>query len=91
VVEFTGIAEALAAAAKAPAPQLLLLDAGTADAAKLLRTLRAKNAAMKLLAVSVESPAPALRDFPARAFAHLPKPFALSTLLRSVRGLLDAR
>ncbi|MBI2512062.1 MAG: PAS domain S-box protein [Opitutae bacterium] len=91
VAEFARIGDALAAVRKEPAPQLLLLDASATDAAKLARTLHSKSPTLKLLAVSADSPAPALRDFPARAFAHLPKPFALSTLLRSVRGLLDAR
>jgi PAS domain S-box-containing protein len=91
VTEFGRIADALAAVGKEPAPQLLLLDAGATDATKLVHALHAKRPDLKLLAVSVDSPASALRDFPGRAFAHLPKPFALSTLLRSVRGLLDAR
>lgn len=91
VVEFDRTAAALAAVGKRPPPQLLLLDVGATDAAKLARLLYAQNPKLKLLSVSVDSPASALRDFPARAFAHLPKPFALSTLLRSVRGLLDAR
>jgi PAS domain S-box-containing protein len=91
VNEFATVAAALKSAARATTPQLLLIDAGVTDAATLVQTLRARDPRLKLLAVSVDSPAPALRDFPARAFAHLPKPFALSALLRSVRGLLDAR
>lgn len=91
VREFTSIADALDVAMKDPPPHLVLLDAGAADAAKLARVLTNRNPRLKLLAVSVDSPASALRDFPTRAFAHLPKPFALSTLLRSVRGLLDGR
>jgi two-component system cell cycle sensor histidine kinase/response regulator CckA len=91
VVEFPHIAEAATAARREPPPQLLLLDASATEVAKLVRALQARASALKLLAVSADSPASALRDFPPRAFAHLPKPFALSTLLRSARGLLDAR
>ncbi len=91
VREFNRVADALAVAMKETPPQLVLLDAGAADSAKLVRVLAARQPGLKLLAVTVESPASALRDFPARSFAHLPKPFALSTLLRSVRGLLDGR
>ncbi len=91
VVEFSHLAEAITAARREPAPQLLLLDAHAAEVAKLIRALQTRAPALKLLAVSADSPASALPQFPPRAFAHLPKPFALSTLLRSVRGLLDAR
>lgn len=91
VQEFARVADALARAGKGTAPHLLLLDASETDAVKLGRALRERNPQLKLLAVSIDSPASALRDFPPRSFAHLPKPFALSTLLRSVRGLLDTR
>ena len=37
-----------------------------------------------------ETPGKALPAFPAKAWAHLPKPFALSTLLHTVRALLDS-
>jgi len=91
VREFSTIAGAIAGVGKGSAPHLLLIDAGVADAVKLIHLLAAKCPRLRVLAVSVDSPASALRDFPPRSFAHLPKPFALSTLLRSVRGLLDAR
>ncbi len=88
VLEQANVGQALAAAAKA-APDLLLMDCGAADANKLVKQLMAKNPRLKVLAVSIESPAAALSDLPPRALGHLPKPFALSTLLRAVRGLLD--
>lgn len=91
VREFPDVAAALELAMKETPPHLVLLDAGAPSAAKLARVLAARNSRLKVLAVSVDSPASVLRDFPARSYAHLPKPFALSTLLRSVRGLLDAR
>jgi DNA-binding NtrC family response regulator len=88
VVEHGRVANALGAAAKF-APDLLLMDCGAADANKLVKLLLAKNPRLKVLAVSIESPAAAFPDLPPRALGHLPKPFALSTLLRAVRGLLD--
>lgn len=91
VREFNRVAAALQAASRDDPPQLVLLDVSATDAAKLVRGLAVRNPRLKFLSVSVDSPAAALRDFPVRSFAHLPKPFALSTLLRSVRGLLDAR
>jgi two-component system cell cycle sensor histidine kinase/response regulator CckA len=90
VHEHASIASALtAAAAKSPAPDLVLLDGGANDAGKLVTALVGKNPRLKVLAVSVESPAAALGTMSPRALGHLPKPFALSTLLRAVRGLLD--
>ena len=88
VSEHADVAGALAASAKF-APELLLIDSTAADAGKLVRTLLAKNPRLKVLAVSVESPAAVMSDLSPRALGHLPKPFALSTLLRAVRGLLD--
>lgn len=91
VREFGSVTEALTAAGTDLAPQIVLLDAGSANAAKLARALIGRNPRLKLLSVSVDSPGTVLQDFPARALAHLPKPFALSTLLRAVRNLLDSR
>ncbi len=88
VTEFASLAPALTAAAK-NAPDLVLLDCSAADAPKLVRTLAVRQPRLKVLALSGESPATAGADLPPRALGHLPKPFALSTLLRAVRGLLD--
>lgn len=89
VREFARPAEALAAADPAAAPHLLLMDCGAEQAAALARQLREANPRLKVLGVSVAAPAAALPDFPAKALGHLPKPFALSTLLRTVRGMFD--
>lgn len=89
VREFARPAEALADAEGAEPPQLLLLDCGAEQAARLAHRLREANPRLKVLGVSVASPAAALPDFPAKALGHLPKPFALSTLLRAVRGMFD--
>ncbi|MBA3849813.1 MAG: hypothetical protein C0502_07430 [Opitutus sp.] len=89
VSEHASVASAIATAAN-HAPELLLIDTTATDAGKLVRTLVARNPRLKVLAVSVESPAAVLADLSPRSLGHLPKPFALSTLLRAVRGLLDA-
>jgi PAS domain S-box-containing protein len=88
VHEFPQVASALAGKNRA-LPDLVLLDASVAEAAKLLQQLAAKQPRLKVLALSAESAAPAAAGLAPRALGHLPKPFALSTLLRSVRALLD--
>jgi len=42
-----------------------------------------------VLNVSAGSPGPAWQGIAPGKASHLPKPFALSTLVRAVRGLLD--
>lgn len=82
------------AAAQRPrraAPQLLILDCAMANAARVTRALAKANPRLRVLSVSVEPPAATLAELTPRFFAHLPKPFALSTLLRAVRKLLDVR
>ncbi len=75
---------------RVPAPALLIIDSGAEEVFALARRLREKNPQLRVLSLAIEPPAHELPDFPAKAVAHLPKPFALSTLLRAVRGLLDA-
>lgn len=91
VREFTRLDAALAVAAGEPAPDLVLMDCGAPEAGRLARHLLGHNARLKVLAVSVTPPAAVLPELPARAMGHLPKPFALSALLRAVRSLLDGR
>ncbi len=74
----------------AGAPELLMVDCGAATAGALAHRVQERYPRLRVLSLSVESPAAALADFPARAVAHLPKPFAMGALLRAVRGLLDA-
>jgi PAS domain S-box-containing protein len=69
--------------------QLLLLDNTGSEACQLAQQLHGANPKMRALFLAVDSPSAVLKNFPARAVAHLPKPFALSTLLRTVRRLLD--
>ncbi len=71
-------------------PHLLAANCGAKAARALARSLRARQPGLKVLSVSVEPPA-ALAGFPPRQVAHLPKPFALSALLRAVRALLDGQ
>jgi len=87
VREFAQVSEA--AAGPGPVPQAILLDTGATGAAALVTKLREENRALKVLALAAEPPAVTLPDFPHKAMAHLPKPFAISALLRMVRGLLD--
>ena len=70
-------------------PQLVLANCD-ARAVALMHKLHAKNPALRLISVSAESPAAALPEFSPKAVVHLPKPFALSKLVLSVRTLLDA-
>ena len=88
VADVAGAREALRALKQAP--QLLLIDANDAAATPLIRGIHAINRRLRVLSFSAPPP-PAWRDELAReSLAHLPKPFALSTLMRSVRALLDA-
>jgi PAS domain S-box-containing protein len=90
VREFPTPAEAMAAiAGTQPLPQVLLVESGTSSAGELARKLREKQNHLKVLSMSVDPPARTLKEFPAKNLAHLPKPFAISALLRAVRVLLD--
>ena len=71
-------------------PQLLLTSSSTKAAMALVHSLHAVNSGLRLLSTAAERPPNGLPDFPSKAMIHLPKPFALSTLLQSVRRLLDA-
>jgi nitrogen-specific signal transduction histidine kinase/CheY-like chemotaxis protein len=72
-----------------PPPQLLLLPATGKTGLALVRQLHTANPRLRLVSTAAESPASVLPGFPPKNSFHLPKPFALSTLLRSVRTLLD--
>jgi CheY-like chemotaxis protein len=89
VREFAESAEALDAP-PADRPALLVIDAGNNQAGELVRWLRGQNSALRVISVSGEALPAAWPEAPPATFAHLPKPFALSTLLRAVRSLLDA-
>ena len=72
------------------APDLLMVDCRASQAAELARRVLARNRQLRVLSLSVDAPVTGFQDFPPNTVGHLPKPFALSTLLRAVRQLLDA-
>ena len=90
----TDVATAEAATAAIAAaelkPQLILANGEAKPVAQLVRAVYTKNSALRLISISAGPPTALLADIPARTVVHLPKPFALSTLMLSVRTLLDA-
>jgi CheY-like chemotaxis protein len=70
-------------------PQLVLLHSHTKSGAALVRRLHAANPRLRVISTSAQAPLQQLPDFPPGALVHLPKPFALSTLLLKARSLLD--
>ena len=72
------------------ASQLVLLQAHTKAGAALVRRLHAANPRLRVISTSAAGAAGALPpDLPPGAAVHLPKPFALSTVLLRARSLLD--
>jgi PAS domain S-box-containing protein len=71
-------------------PHLVLAHCHDKAVAAFVCKLHAKIHGLRLINLSGESPNAQLAGFPAKATAHLPKPFALSKLTVSVRNLLDA-
>ena len=71
-------------------PQLVLTHAHTKAALALLRGLCASQNGFRLVCTSSEPPGLTLPELPPKAIAHRPKPFALSSLLVTVRTLLDS-
>ncbi|MBL9218044.1 MAG: hypothetical protein JNG82_06120 [Opitutaceae bacterium] len=55
-----------------------------------MKELHADNPALRLICTSTHALPVSLHTVPRSATIHLPKPFALSTLVRGVRQLLDA-
>jgi two-component system, cell cycle sensor histidine kinase and response regulator CckA len=70
-------------------PQLVIAHCSSRAGATLVKKMQAANGRLRLVCTSAEPPGRVLPEFPAKALVHLPKPFALSTLLRTVRTLLD--
>ena len=70
-------------------PELLLAPGGTKAGAALVRRIHAASPRLRVISTSAAPPTALLPDFPAGTLVHLPKPFALSTLLLKARGLLD--
>jgi len=82
--------EAAAVAQANLSPHLVLVHSHTKAGAALVRRLHAVNPRLRVISTSSAAPGVLLPDFPPGALVHLPKPFALSTLLLKARGLLDA-
>jgi signal transduction histidine kinase/CheY-like chemotaxis protein len=72
------------------APDLLMVDCRASLASELAKRILARNPKLRVLSLSADAPVAGFQDFPPNTVGHLPKPFALSTLLRAVRQLLDA-
>ncbi len=71
-------------------PQLVLIQSCSKEGGKLVRQLHAEIPNLRLICTSAKALPVSLHTVPLSATVHLPKPFALSTLLLKVRGLLDA-
>jgi CheY-like chemotaxis protein len=69
--------------------QLVLAHCGTKAGTAMVRKIYAKNRSVRIISTSAESPRKTLPELAPRAMAHMPKPFALSTLIQTVRSLLD--
>ena len=69
-------------------PQLVIADTHARTGLDCLRQLQAGNRNLRVISTAAERPG--LTGLAAGRGAHLPKPFALSSLLTQVRALLDA-
>ena len=70
-------------------PQLVIIDNGSGPAAAFLQKLYKANRELRVICTATQPPV--LTGFAERQVAHLPKPFALSSLLTKVRAMLDDR
>ena len=71
-------------------PDLVLIQSCNKEGGELVRRLRAADAKIRLICTSAQALPVSLHGVLPSATIHLPKPFALSTLVRGVRRLLDA-
>jgi two-component system cell cycle sensor histidine kinase/response regulator CckA len=85
----TAAATTAEAVAQPASPQLVIVDTLARGDLEKLRVLEAGNPRLRVVSTATE--APALRAFASGRGAHLPKPFALSSLVAKVRELLDNR
>ncbi len=69
-------------------PHLVIIDNGAGLAEVFLHKIFMANRELRVICTAPKMPD--LPGFPGHAVAHLPKPFALSSLLTKVRVLLDA-
>jgi hypothetical protein len=68
-------------------PQLVIIDTDTGPGAAFVQRLYRANPQLRVICTAAAKPA--WKDLPDRLTAHLPKPFALSSLLTRVRALFD--
>lgn len=88
-VREAGSLTAATAATVQTVPDLVVSPLGGAKAAAYLGGLLARHPLLRILSLNPDPPAASLPGVPARALAHLPKPFPLHAFLRAVRMLLD--
>jgi CheY-like chemotaxis protein len=69
-------------------PQLVIIDTGSGPAVAFLRKLTKANRQVRV--ICTDAGRPVLAGLSKGQTAHLPKPFALSSLLTEVRAMLDA-
>lgn len=69
--------------------QLLITDNGTAAGIAFIVKMLEQNAQLRVICTAARSPK--IPGLFSRQYAHLPKPFALSSLLIKIRALLDER
>ena len=82
-------AAAAALVAQGLRPHLVLIQSCQKEGGELVRRLHAANPKIRLICTSAQALPVSLHGVPRSATMHLPKPFALSTLVRGVRHLLD--
>ena len=87
---YTATAAATVGEADQPgiSPQLVIIDTATGPVPAFLRQLAKANRGLRVICTAAEQAV--LPGYSERKAAHLPKPFALSSLLTKVRALLDA-
>ena len=77
-------------ARRLPRPAQLLIASLTSEGEKLARALQAEVPDLRILCTTTREQAPALGWLKRRRLACLPKPYALSEILKRARVLLDA-
>ena len=82
-------AAALKEARHLPKPAQLLITSLSGDGEKLARTLHSAEPRLRVLSTTARENASALTWLKRARWVHLPKPYALSELLKAARSLLD--
>ena len=77
-------------ARRLPKPAQLLIASLTSEGEKLARALHAAEPGLRILCTTTREQAPALGWLKRRRLACLPKPYALSEILKRARALMEA-